>query len=64
MSRSKPILRSILINPYSVLTPPGGFIFNKILHFRNIFLVIFCRIRKYLLLYENASNMYDAVRVK
>ena len=43
----------MLLNPYSVLTPPGGVLgFLKIKHSTDIFLFIACKIRKYLILYK------------
>jgi hypothetical protein len=52
------------INPYSVLTPPGGVLgFLKIKHSTDIFLFIACKIRKYLIFIQKTRNMTDAVRV-
>ncbi len=54
-----------LLNPYSVLTPPGGVLgFLKINHVKDIFLFIACKIRKYLIFIQKTRNMSDAVRVK
>ena len=59
------INRITMLNPYSVLTPPGGVPgLLKIIHFTNIFLFIACKIRKYLIFTQKATNMSDAVRVK
>ena len=54
-----------VLNPYSVLTPPGGVLgFLKITHFTDIFLFIACKIRKHLIFIQKTRNMSDAVRVK
>jgi hypothetical protein len=53
------------INPYSVLTPPGGVLeFIKIIQFINIFLFLACFSKKIFDFVRKTRNMSDAVRVK
>ena len=45
-----------MVNPYSVLTPPGGFLyFPKCINLLNISLFTACKIIKYLILYEKST---------
>ena len=48
------LMDTYIVNPYSVLTPPGGFLyFPKIINLSNILLFTTCKNNKYLILYEN-----------
>ena len=54
-----------MLNPYSVLKPPGGVLeFNKIMQFINILLFIACKNSKIFDFIRKITNMRDDVRVK
>ena len=54
-----------MINPYSVLTPPGGFLyFPKMINLLNIFLFTACTNKKIFDFILKPNIMRDAIRVK